>query len=86
MAHAGHQRLHRFSGHPGRKPGRWLALMAAMAVLLPLVALVSGSAEAQGQAPSTPTPWPGGVWQPDAPTYGMTVDGQRAHPTNHHGH
>jgi uncharacterized protein len=45
-----------------------------MVVLLPLVAVVSGPAQAQGQSASTPTPWPGGVWQPDAPIYAMTVD------------
>src|SRR5262245_44356117 len=47
----------------------WLALVAAMVVTVPV-----GSPAAGAEIVGGSTPWPGGTWQPDAATYGMTVD------------
>lgn len=41
---------------------------------LGLIAVVAAAATpASAGAPPPKTPWPGGVWQPEAPTYGMAV-------------
>jgi uncharacterized protein len=63
----------RLFGLAGRTPRRWILVTATACVIVPLVSWISGPAVAQSQSPSSPTPWPGGVWQPDVATYGMTV-------------
>jgi predicted acyl esterase len=48
-------------------------VVAAVVVMLGIVpTVIAPTARAAGSNGSTP--WPGGRWQPDAPTYGMTVD------------
>ena len=53
-----------------------------LAVVGLVIALVPAPAGALPRATSdgASTPWPGGRWQPDAPTFGMVVDAER------HGH
>jgi hypothetical protein len=43
-----------------------------VAVLALAIAGPTGTAVASAHG-SPPTPWPGGIWQPEAATYGMTV-------------
>ena len=48
---------------------RMLVVAVSLALVLGLAPALAGAATDRGS-----TPWPGGRWQPDAPTYGMTVD------------
>jgi predicted acyl esterase len=61
----------------GRAGVRAKAHVASFALLV-VVALVgvvgSTPGSAVGAVPRQTTPWPGGTWQPDAPSYGMTVE------------
>ena len=47
-----------------------LVVAVGLAFVLGLTPALAGAAT----EPSASAPWPGGRWQPDAPTYGMTVD------------
>ena len=57
----------------GRSRPTWsrLAIVAALLVFLPLFSSAEASATIVNHGASTP--WPGGRWQPDPPTFGMTV-------------
>ena len=47
-----------------------VALLALVLALIPPV----GPSTAGAEIVAGPTPWPGGTWQPDPATYGMTVE------------
>ena len=51
----------------------WPAMLAAVGLVIALVPAPAGALP-RAASDGASTPWPGGRWQPDAPTYGMAVD------------
>jgi uncharacterized protein len=58
------------TGAISRRPGR---VAAALALVVLVATMGAARTATSGRAAAATTNWPGGTWQPDQPTYSMTV-------------